>query len=126
MKHTVQTLLSLPGTIVLPLMGWVVYGLEYANRDLAGCAGFFLAAAAAGAGLCALWRSILWPAGGLRERILVGAGLAAGLVVLGTIMATCLTGSGNVMLLAALTGGPFIVGVWNFILLFKPPALTKR
>ena len=114
-----QLLLAVPGSC-LWLAYVVLWGSSYLQEELL-CAMSF--------GIVALWWSIIALPSSYGWRCLLGMGLMTGFWFAAWLVANCfsVTMKGENLLGYCLhAGGMIAVGVWNFIRLFKPSALTKR
>ena len=119
MKHAIQILLALPGSLI-----WLAWVLMWAHAYLQEgliCAMSF--------GLVALWWSIIALPSSHGWRCLLGMGLMTGLWLAAVLLVSCFSyfmKGDNLLVYGLPTGGIITVSVWNFIRLFKPPALTER
>lgn len=131
MRTATQIFLTLPATLLAPI-GWLVTFMGF-SADVEGpafiyftkTALFFLGSLV---GLIALWRSIFATRikGLTRPSRLLVAGLVVGLlldaifVVGGLFSPPRNLDAPGVVFFAWLIGGPFVVGIWNFVALLSP------
>jgi hypothetical protein len=131
MKTVAQVLLILPATLLAPI-GWFVFFNGYIPEVNAPASIYFTKAAlflaSSLVGLIALWRSVFYTR--TKEVMRPSRLLVAGLVV-GLLFDTFALLSGissppsnpdvpEILFLAWLIGGTFVVGIWNLITIFSP------